>query len=158
MAGSSYSGLNRDLLVVGAILHDIGKIAEYKIKITPEYTAEGRMIGHIVMGAETVSNGINSLRLSGQEFPTELEWMLKHMILSHHGMLEYGSPVKPLFPEALLLHMMDNLDAKMFIFNSKIAEDEGGDEYFTNYDGFFDQHFFKYRYSEKPEEIEENKN
>lgn len=156
-AGSSYTGLNLDLLAVGAILHDIGKILEYKIKVAPEYTVEGRMVGHIVMGAEMVSSSINNLRMSGQDFPIELEWMLKHMILSHHGMLEYGSPVKPLFPEALLLHMMDNLDAKMFIFNNKIAEDEGEDQYFTNYDGFFDQHFFKYRYTEKADS-EENKN
>jgi 3'-5' exoribonuclease len=116
------------------------------------------MVGHIVMGAEMLSAGINSLRINGQDFPTELEWMLKHMILSHHGELEYGSPVKPLFPEALLLHMMDNLDAKMFIFNNKIAEDEGEDQYFTNYDAFFNQHFFKYRYIEKPDEKDVNKN
>lgn len=156
-AGGLYNGLNIDLLVVGAILHDIGKIAEYKIKVTPEYTVEGRMVGHIVMGAELVSAGINSLRANGQDFPAQLEWMLKHMILSHHGMLEFGSPVKPLFPEALLLHMMDNLDAKMFIFNNKIAEDEGEDQYFTNYDSFFDQYFFKYRYMENYGK-DENKN
>jgi 3'-5' exoribonuclease len=146
-ASSLYQGLNPDLLVVGAILHDIGKVDEYTIKVTPEYTVAGRMMGHIVIGEELVGARIKELRANGEDFPEELEWILKHMILSHHGMLEYGSPVKPLLPEALLLHMADNLDAKMFIFNNKIAEDEGEDQFFTNYDGFFDQHFFKYRYT-----------
>lgn len=145
-ACETYPELNRDLIVAGAIMHDIGKISEYAIKVAPQYTVEGRLVGHIVMGSEMAGNAICQLRKEGHDFPAELEWMLKHMILSHHGELEYGSPVKPLFPEALLLHMMDNLDAKMFIFNNKIAEDEGEDQYFTNYDGFFDQLFFKYRY------------
>lgn len=140
-------GLNRDLVLTGALLHDIGKIAELEVRIIPQYTIEGRLLGHIVMGTEMVTIAITGLRLAGQEFPDELEWMLKHMILSHHGNLEFGSPVIPLFPEALLLHAMDNLDAKMFVFFNKINESSGDGEYFTNYDSFFAQHFFKYRYN-----------
>ncbi len=141
-----YPMLNRDLLVAGALLHDIGKVYEYEIKVLPEYTASGRLVGHIVLGSEMVGNAIDTIRQQGDSFPSHLEMMLKHMILSHHGSLEYGSPVKPLFPEALLLHMADNLDAKLFVFVNKIEEDEGGEGLFTPYDIIFDQHFFKYRY------------
>ncbi|WP_156204463.1 3'-5' exoribonuclease YhaM family protein [Candidatus Syntrophocurvum alkaliphilum] len=142
----TYPMLNRDLLIAGAILHDIGKIDEYNIKVVPEYTVEGRLIGHIVLGNELITKTINEMRAEGIEFPQKLEWMIKHMILSHHGVLEYGSPVVPLFPEAFLLHMMDNLDAKMFVFDEKITTSEGEDEFFTPYDSFFEQLFFKYRY------------
>jgi len=139
--------LNRDLVLTGALLHDIGKIAELDVKVVPQYTVEGRLVGHIVLGTEMITMQINSMRQEGETFPNELEWMLKHMMLSHHGSLEFGSPVIPLFPEALLLHVMDNLDAKMFIFFNKINESGPENELFTNYDNFFAQHFFKYRYS-----------
>ena len=141
-----YPHLNRELLLCGALLHDIGKLDEYEVKVTPQYTVEGRLIGHIVIGSEFISKHIAKLRLQGLDFPEELEWMLKHMILSHHGNLEYGSPVIPLFPEAFVLHEMDDLDAKMFIFSNKIEEHDGEEELFTNYDSFFGQQFFTYRY------------
>ncbi|MDD2585142.1 MAG: HD domain-containing protein [Syntrophomonadaceae bacterium] len=146
MAAKIYPDINRDLLITGAILHDIGKIKEYYIKVTPEYTTAGRMMGHIVLGTEILSAEIVKMRLDNISFPEELEMMLKHMVLSHHGNLEYGSPVIPLFPEALLLHVADNLDAKMFVFFDKISEDAEGGELFTPYDAFFGQQYFKYRY------------
>jgi 3'-5' exoribonuclease len=77
------------------------------------------------------------------------------MILSHHGSLEFGSPVIPLFPEAFLLHIADNLDAKMFVFFNKIEESGGENAFFTNYDNFFAQHFFKYRYNGSQNETKE---
>lgn len=145
-----YPDLNKDLLVTGAILHDLGKIEEYKMEVVPEYTVNGRMLGHIVLGCEMVSEQISRMRTQNGYFPEELEIMLKHMILSHHGSLEFASPVIPLFPEALVLHMMDNLDAKMFVFLNRIKEEEGlGDQYFTAYDTLFAQQFFKYRYQSK---------
>lgn len=143
---ASYPQLNRDLLVTGALLHDIGKLKEYEMKVVPEYSIEGRLLGHIVMGSELITAHINAIRAEGLPFPDKLEWMLKHMILSHHGNLEFGSPVIPLFPEAFVLYMMDNLDAKLFVFKSKINENSGDDEFFTNYDSFFGQNFFTYRY------------
>jgi len=146
--------LNRDLVVTGALLHDIGKIVELDIKVVPQYTIEGRLVGHIVLGTEMITVQINQMRQEGEAFPDELAWMLKHMILSHHGNLEFGSPVIPLFPEAFLLHEMDNLDAKMFIFFNKINEGGGENELFTNYDSFFAQHFFKYRYISPGDEEE----
>lgn len=143
-----YHYLNRDLLLTGALLHDIGKIAELELKISPQYTVEGKLLGHIVLGNEIVADNIAALKMDGESFPSELEWMLKHMILSHHGTMEFGSPVIPLFPEAFVLHMMDNLDAKLFVFMDKTNTDEGGDEFFTSYDNYFAQQFFKYRYPE----------
>lgn len=145
-AASLYPVLNRDLLIAGAILHDIGKLAEYEIKVLPEYTTSGRLVGHIVLGHEMVDNAIRSIRQADESFPENLEMMIKHMVLSHHGTMEFGSPVIPLFPEAFLLHMADNLDAKLFVFINKIEEEEAGEDLFTAYDSFFAQHFFKYRY------------
>ncbi|NLB52699.1 MAG: HD domain-containing protein [Syntrophomonadaceae bacterium] len=148
-----YPVLNKDLLITGALLHDLGKIEEYKMKIVPEYTVSGRMLGHIVLGCEMVSEQINKIRTQTGYFPEELELMLKHMVLSHHGSLEFASPVIPLFPEALVLHMMDNMDAKLFVFLNRIDEENGeGEPYFTSYDTLFAQQFFKYRYKSKTSE------
>lgn len=145
--GTAYPWLNTDLLITGALLHDIGKLDEYRVKVVTEYTVEGKLLGHIMMGVERIGNAIAAVRSQGQDFPQELEWMIKHMILSHHGTTEFGSPVVPMFPEAFVLHMMDNLDAKMFVFNQKIKDTDDGDEFFSNYDGFFQQQFFKYRFT-----------
>lgn len=141
-----YPLLNKDLLITGALLHDIGKLNEFKMKVVPEYTDEGRLIGHIVMGSELITAKINEIRANGGAFPDKLEWMLKHMILSHHGNLEFGSPIIPLFPEAFVLYMMDNLDAKIFVFKEKIDENSNSNDFFTNYDTLFGQNFYTYRY------------
>lgn len=146
-AAGSYPIIHRDLLLAGALLHDVGKIMEYKNGVSPQYTMEGKLLGHIVMGSEMLSQQIALLRLDGLAFPERLEWMVKHMILSHHGSLEFGSPVIPLFPEAFVLHVVDNMDAKMYIFHTKIQDNDGDEECFTNYDSFFAQQFFTYRYN-----------
>lgn len=146
-----YPDLNQDLLLTGALLHDLGKVAEYKMKVIPEYTLSGRMLGHIVMGNEMLGEKINQIRNESGDFPEELEIMLKHLVLSHHGSLEFASPVIPLFPEALVLHMMDNLDAKMFVFLNRISEEGGDDSNFTAYDSLFAQQFYKYRYTSRTE-------
>lgn len=145
-AARFYPYLNRDLLVTGALLHDIGKIKEFEMAGTFKYSTSGRLIGHIVMGSEIVDEAIRGLRQEGTDFPRELEWMVKHMMLSHHGALEYGSPVVPMFPEASLLHLMDKLDSQMFIFRSKLDENEGEEEGFTGYDNFHRQYFYQHRY------------
>jgi len=150
-AAVNYPMVNQDLLLAGALLHDIGKMDEYEMKVVADYTVEGKLVGHIILGVERINTAINDIRRESGEFPVKLELMIKHMILSHHGSLEFGSPVIPLFPEAFLLHMMDNLDAKMFVFCNKV-NDEDGDEHFTNYDNFFGQQFFKYRYTLDEEE------
>ena len=146
MVAQMYPELNRDLLLAGAILHDIGKIEEYEIQLLPEYTIPGKLLGHIVMGNQRIDQAISKLRQDGVDFPEMLAHMIKHIVLSHHGSLEFGSPVKPLFPEAFVVHAMDNLDARMFIFFEKIDQNETSEEYLTPYDNFHQQQFFTYRY------------
>jgi 3'-5' exoribonuclease len=104
-----YAMLNRDLLVTGVILHDIGKIRELSWETGFDYTVEGVLLGHIQMGVELVEKTIAGL----PGFPDRLRTLVLHMILSHHGKLEFGSPKLPMIPEALVLNFVDDLDAKM---------------------------------------------
>ncbi|MGH9606599.1 MAG: 3'-5' exoribonuclease YhaM family protein [Terracidiphilus sp.] len=104
-----YPLLDRDLLVTGVILHDIGKIRELSWTTGFDYTVEGVLLGHIQMGVDLVEKAIDAL----PGFPRRLRALLLHMILSHHGKLEFGSPKVPMIPEALALNFVDDLDAKM---------------------------------------------
>ncbi len=104
-----YPMLHRDLLLTGVILHDIGKLRELSWQVGFEYTVEGMLLGHIEMGMELVEKTIDSL----PGFPPRLKTLVLHMILSHHGKLEFGSPKLPMIPEALVLNFIDDLDAKM---------------------------------------------
>src|ERR1035437_4752620 len=104
-----YPLLDRDLLLTGVILHDIGKVRELSWEIGFEYTVEGTLLGHIQMGMALVEKTIDSL----PGFPERLKTLVLHMILSHHGKLEFGSPKLPMIPEALVLSFLDDLDAKM---------------------------------------------
>lgn len=105
----AYPILNRDLLVAAAIFHDIGKLEELSIFPENDYTDEGQLLGHIMIGAELVGARIRTI----EGFPVRLGNELKHCILAHHGELEFGSPKKPALVEALALSFADNLDAKM---------------------------------------------
>ena len=104
-----YPMLDRDLLVSGVILHDIGKIRELEWEMGFDYTVEGVLLGHIQMGVDLVAKTIDSL----PGFPDRLRTLVLHMVLSHHGKLEFGSPKLPMIPEALVLNFLDDLDAKM---------------------------------------------
>ena len=104
-----YPLLDRDLLVTGVILHDIGKIRELEWETGFDYTVEGVLLGHIQMGVNLVEKTIEGL----PGFPDRLRTLVLHMILSHHGKLEFGSPKLPMIPEALVLNFLDDLDAKM---------------------------------------------
>jgi 3'-5' exoribonuclease len=104
-----YPLLDRDLLVTGVILHDIGKVRELEWETGFDYTVEGVLLGHIQMGVDLVEKTIAGL----PEFPDRLRTLVLHMILSHHGKLEFGSPKLPMIPEALVLNFLDDLDAKM---------------------------------------------
>jgi len=125
---SHYPILDRDLLLAGVILHDIGKVSELSWEIGFEYTVEGVLLGHIQMGVALVERAIDSL----PGFPPRLKTLLLHMILSHHGKLEFGSPKLPMIPEALVLSFLDDLDAKMQAvaaeFDKSIREGKGADE------------------------------
>ncbi len=125
-----YNGINKDLIIVGAILHDIGKLKEYEAKAAIEKTDEGNFIGHIVLGDRWIREKIAELREKGKDFSKELEDRLCHIILSHHGKYEYGSPRMPKTIEACVVHAADLMDSqvKNFIQNihegRKISEDD----------------------------------
>jgi 3'-5' exoribonuclease len=123
-----YPLLDRDLVLTGVILHDIGKVRELSWEIGFEYTVEGMLLGHIQIGAALTERAIDSL----PNFPPKLKTLVLHMILSHHGKLEFGSPKLPMIPEALVLNFIDDLDAKMQAvsseFDKSIREGKGPDE------------------------------
>jgi 3'-5' exoribonuclease len=104
-----YPMLMRDLVLTGVILHDIGKIHELAWETGFEYTLEGTLLGHIQIGAAMIEKTIDTL----PNFPPRLKTLVLHMILSHHGKLEFGSPKLPMIPEALMLNFLDDMDAKM---------------------------------------------
>jgi 3'-5' exoribonuclease len=119
-----YPELDRDLLLTGVFLHDIGKVRELSYGRAFGYTDEGQLIGHLVIGVEMLNDKAARVPdLTGEPFPQELLLRLKHMILSHHGTLEFGSPRLPMTPEAIALHHLDNFDAKVHSFTRDIRED-----------------------------------
>lgn len=134
---SHYSFLNKDLLIFGAIFHDIGKIWELEWEQGFNYTDRGRLLGHLYMATEWVDK--KSSRILG--FPEELKDVLKHIILSHHGKLEYGSPKRPKFLEALLVAMVDDLDSKMDTVRGIIETDRSSGEHWSRYSELFERYF-----------------
>ncbi len=110
-----YPILHRDLLLTGVILHDIGKVRELSWDIGFEYTVEGVLLGHIQIGSALAERTMDSL----PDFPPRLKLLVLHMILSHHGKLEFGSPKLPMIPESLVLNFLDDLDAKMQAMQSE---------------------------------------
>jgi 3'-5' exoribonuclease len=126
-----YPLIDRDLLLTGVILHDIGKVRELSWEIGFEYTVEGMLLGHIQIGAALAERTIDSL----PAFPPKLKTLVLHMILSHHGKLEFGSPKLPMIPEALVLNFIDDLDAKLQAVSSefeKSAREGKGPNELTN--------------------------
>jgi 3'-5' exoribonuclease len=105
----NYPQVNRDLLLTGVFLHDIGKIHELAYNRSFSYTTRGQLLGHMIIELEMLQTKLELL----PDFPAELKTLLEHLIISHHGEYEFGSPKLPMFPEALLLHYMDDLDSKM---------------------------------------------
>ena len=129
-----YPRLDADLLTVGALFHDIGKTDELSPSGELTYTDRGQLVGHIVIGIQFLSDKIAAAESeSGEAFPTKLRLHLEHLIVSHHGQLEFGSPKVPLTLEAIALHHIDNLDAKLAAATTIIDGDVGGDENWTNY-------------------------
>ena len=112
---------NYDLLITGCLLHDLGKIIELEGPIVYKYSIEGKLLGHISIMAAEIRKAAEELNIK-----SEIPLLLEHMVLSHHGQQEFGSPVMPLTKEALLLSLIDNLDSKMVVINKAIAEVEPG--------------------------------
>lgn len=129
-----YPLLDRDLLVMGGFLHDIGKVDELTYDRALGYSDEGQMLGHLVQGVSILERKLIEVeKLSGEPFPKELATHLKHLIVSHHGRLEYGSPKVPMTLEALTLHYLDDLDAKLHSFETLMREDVNSDSPWTVY-------------------------
>ncbi len=118
-----YAFLNRDLLVAGIILHDLFKTVELSNFYAPEYTREGRLLGHLAMGSDAVGEIAREIGLAGKEEVV----LLRHMMLSHHYYGNFGSPKKPNIPEALALHFIDNIDSKFAVLGEALEETEPGE-------------------------------
>ncbi len=139
MIAPHYPGIDADLLVAGAVLHDIGKIYELSYDRSFGYTDEGQLLGHTVIGFRMLQEKARQL----PAFPPRLRTLLEHMLLSHHGQLEFGSPKVPLFAEALLLHYLDDLDAKMECMRALVANDRHNEGYWTGYSASLDRVILK---------------
>jgi 3'-5' exoribonuclease len=139
-----YPELDRDLLLSGIFLHDIGKVDELSYDRAFAYTDEGQLIGHLVMGVEMLAQkAARSTELTGEPFPHELLLRLKHMIVSHHGSYEFGSPKLPMTLEAVALHYLDNLDAKLHAFGREIRDDPSRDSSWTPFQQSLGRRLFK---------------
>lgn len=130
---TAYPVLNRDLLLTAAMLHDMAKTEELSAFPTNDYTDDGQLLGHIMMGAEMIHDSAKAI----PGFPEKLESELKHCILAHHGELEYGSPKKPALVEAVALNMADNTDAKMETF-TEIFDAAGEQNDWLGYNRLFE--------------------
>ncbi|MEZ6058343.1 MAG: HD domain-containing protein [Planctomycetaceae bacterium] len=139
-----YPTLDRSLLVAGIILHDIGKVRELGFETTLNYTDQGQLVGHIVIGVEIVNEKLPEVELrTGQPMSEETVLRIKHMILSHHGTYEFGSPRLPMTPEAIALHHLDNLDAKLNEFASLMAADPNSGSPWTPFAPHLQRKLFK---------------
>jgi 3'-5' exoribonuclease len=121
LAAQHYAELDVDLLLTGAILHDIGKLDELCYERAIHYTDDGQLLGHIILGLEQVTERMNGI----EGFPSDCKTLVKHLLISHHGQYEFGSPKLPMFREALVLHYLDDLDSKMGAARAVLGTDGG---------------------------------
>jgi 3'-5' exoribonuclease len=135
---SHYQGLNMDLLLTASIFHDLGKVDELSYHRSFDYSDEGRLLGHIILGIERVENKIRQL----PDFPKELSTLLKHFLLSHHGQYVWGSPKKPMTLEAVMLHFLDDMDAKINGIQQFIKKEVPEGSRWSAYHRMFEQYFY----------------
>ncbi|MBN1437678.1 MAG: HD domain-containing protein [Sedimentisphaerales bacterium] len=146
-----YPKLDKDIILTALFLHDIGKTSELTYDISFRYTDQGRLIGHIVKGTMLIQEKIDQLnQQANQNFPAALADMLEHIILSHHGIREYGCPVLPAIPEAFAVHHIDNLDSKIALTFKEIDADINNTNW-TNFLRSIDSPLCKTRPSDIPE-------
>ena len=139
-----YPALNRDLLLLGVLMHDLGKIREMSWDPTLAYTDEGQLLGHINIAIELLNEKLKLVETRlGRPVDTEDILRLKHMILSHHGTREFGSPVIPMTPEAITLHHIDNIDARLNEFTRAIDDDLNAESAWTPFNPRTDRRLFK---------------
>lgn len=146
-----YRNINKDLLLAGAILHDIGKIYELKFERAFDYSDEGRLLGHITIGIEMIDK--KSERIPG--FPEETAMLLKHMLLSHHGYLEFGSPKRPKTVEAVILYYLDDMDSKVQSMQTLIEKERETPSNWTSYHKLYERYIYKGSYQEGQEIVDE---
>src|SRR5262244_2686457 len=125
----NYPQINRDLLLTGAFLHDIGKIHELTYNRSFSYTTRGQLLGHMIIELEMLKEKLALL----PDFPEQMKILIEHLIISHHGQYEFGSPKLPMFPEALMLHYLDDLDSKMEAMRAHFERGVDGDGGWTGY-------------------------
>jgi len=125
----NYPQINRDLLLTGAFLHDIGKIHELTYNRSFSYTTKGQLLGHMIIELEMLQAKLPLI----PEFPEELKTLVEHLIISHHGQYDFGSPKLPMFPEALMLHYLDDLDSKMEAMRAHFERESAMDSPWTSY-------------------------
>jgi 3'-5' exoribonuclease len=116
-----YKEIDCDLLMTGVILHDVGKVREYVYDVAIDHSYDGRLLGHITLGYQMVQDKIAGMK----EFPVETARMLLHIILAHHGQMEFGSPKTPKFAEAFIVYFLDNLDARAAMFREAVEKNAG---------------------------------
>ncbi len=152
---SHYQGLNTDLLLTASIFHDLGKVDELSYHRSFDYSDEGRLLGHIILGIEQVEAKIRQL----PDFPKELSTLLKHFLLSHHGQYIWGSPKKPMTLEAVMLHFLDDMDAKINGIQQFIKKEVSEGARWSAYHRMFEQYFYVpplWEQTELPEKIEKD--
>jgi len=120
-----YPEVDADLLLSGAILHDIGKIRELSYERSISYTTEGQLLGHIILELELLTKKMDAL----EGFPADLKTLVQHLLISHHGQYAFGSPKQPMFREAVMLHYLDDLDSKMGAMRAAFASEKGEEEW-----------------------------
>jgi 3'-5' exoribonuclease len=139
MAADHYPRSNRDLLIAGGILHDMGKVREFSFQGHVDYSDEGRLLGHIATGLEMLDAKLAAIA----DFPPRLAMELRHIILSHHGMLEYGSPRRPKTVEAIIVHQLDDLDAKVNAFQEYIDKSDMSESDWTPFHRLFERYIYR---------------
>lgn len=141
---SQYPKVNRDLVLAGVFLHDIGKIAELSCETSFAYTNAGQLVGHITQAAIWIDQKIGDAeQQTGRRFPQDLQDLLTHIVLAHHGSYEFGSPRLPACPEAIVVHYLDNIDAKLHMFLSGIESAKNADSDWTQYIKSLETRIFK---------------
>lgn len=139
-----YPQLNADLVLCGILLHDVGKVRELAFETNIEYTTEGQLVGHIAQGVIWVHEKVREIEQEfGKPFPRETLNLVDHLILAHHGKYEFGSPKLPAIPEAVLVHHLDNLDAKVHMMLSEIANDPDRASDWTQYNRALETRVYK---------------
>lgn len=139
LAASHYPDLDRDILIAGAIMHDAGKIEELSFEKSFSYTDAGQLVGHLYIGSRMIEERAKQIKT----LKPETLALLTHLVLSHHGEYEFHSPTLPMTAEAITIHYLDNLDAKMNAFHNAMLKDRDSDSNWTEYNRMFERRLYK---------------